>query len=115
MLYINDSEKMHIRIFEVQPDGTLANGRVFAELKEPGKNGAPDGMKVDEHGNVYCTGPGGVWIFSPDGKLIGKIPTPEVAANIAFGEADRKMLFITAQTGLYRIRLKVAGASLPAR
>jgi len=110
LLYINDSEKMHIRVFDVQTDGTIANGRVFAELKEPGKPGAPDGMKVDGRGDVYCTGPGGIWIFSPDGKLIGKIPTPEVAANIAFGEEDRKTLYITAQTGLYLIKLKVAGA-----
>ena len=94
----------------MQPDGSLANGRVFAILKEQGKEGAPDGIKVDERGNLISTGPGGIWIFSPDGKLLGKIATPEVPANLAFGDEDRKTLYITARTGLYRIRLNIAGA-----
>lgn len=108
-LYVNDTDRGHIRVFDMQPDGTVANGRVFAELKMPGKAGAPDGMKVDVKGNVYCTGPEGVWIFTPAGKLLGKIIPAEVPANIGWGDKENKTLYMTAQTGLYRIRLKIAG------
>ncbi len=108
-LYVNDSQEGHIRAFDVQPDGALANGRVFAELEEPEKEGVPDGMKVDVQGNVFCTGPGGIWIFSPDGELLGKIDTPEAPANLAWGDADMKTLYITARTGLYRVRVKTGG------
>ncbi|MBN1139569.1 MAG: SMP-30/gluconolactonase/LRE family protein [Anaerolineae bacterium] len=109
-LYVDDSQRMHIRAFDVQADGSLANGRVFAELKEAGKDGVPDGMKVDVQGNVFCTGPGGVWVFSPQGVLLGKIEPPEVPANLAWGDADGKTLYITARTGLYRVRVKTGGA-----
>ena len=116
-LYVNDSEKGHIRVFDVKPDGTLESGQVFAELKDPGKKGVPDGMKVDEEGNVYSTGPGGVWVFSSSGKELGKIEVPEVATNLAWGDSlrdssgsrDYKMLYITASNSLYRIRLKIPG------
>ncbi len=108
-LYVNDSEKGHIRVFNVKPDGTLENGRIFAELKDSSKKGVPDGMKVDEEGNVYSTGPGGVWVFSPSGNLLGKIEVPEVAANMAWGDRDYKTLYITASNSLYRIRLKIPG------
>ena len=108
-LYVNDSQEGHIRVFDVQADGTLTKGHVFAEMKEPAQRGVPDGMKVDTAGNVYCTGPGGVWVFTPDGALRGKIAMPEVSANVGFGGRDYKTLFITASTGLYRIRLKNAG------
>ena len=108
-LYVNDSEKKHIRVFNVQPNGSLANGRVFAELKEPHQEGVPDGMKVDVQGNVYCSGPRGIWVFSPAGKLLGKIIVPEVVENLGWGDKDYKTLYITASTSLYRIRLNVAG------
>lgn len=108
-LYVDDSQDQLIRAFDVQPDGTLANGRLFAELKEPGKEGVPDGMKVDAQGNVFCTGPGGVWVFNPDGQLLGKIETPEVPANLAWGDQDFKTLYITARTGLYRVPVKTGG------
>jgi sugar lactone lactonase YvrE len=111
-LYVDDSAGMHIRAFDVRPDGTLANGRLFAELKEAGKEGVPDGMKVDVRGNVFCTGPGGIWIFSPGGELLGKIETPEVPANLAWGDADLKTLYITARTGLYRVRVQTGGKPL---
>ena len=71
--------------------------------------GGPDGMKVDQNGNIYCTGPGGFWIISPDGKHLGTVLTTELPANLAFGEADGKTLYLTARTGLYRIHLKIAG------
>jgi gluconolactonase len=110
-LYINDTARMHVRAFDVQPDGTIANGRVFTE--ESGEGGAPDGMKVDGQGNVYVTGPGGIWIFNPSGKHLGVIETPEPTANLAWGGDDWKTLFITASTSIYRLQCKVAGIPVP--
>ncbi|MBE9169176.1 SMP-30/gluconolactonase/LRE family protein [Pleurocapsales cyanobacterium LEGE 06147] len=108
-LYINDSEAGHIRVFDVQADGTLSNGRIFAKLKDPNKEGVPDGMKVDIEGNVYSTGPGGISVFSPDGELLALIKVSEVPANLAWGDRDYQTLYITARTGLYRIRLSIPG------
>jgi sugar lactone lactonase YvrE len=108
-LYVNDSEKGHIRVFDVNPDGMLANGKVFAKLKPPSEEGAADGMKVDIKGNVYSTGSGGVWIFSPNGELLGIIKTPEPPANLAWGDSDYQTLYITARHSLYRVRLKIEG------
>jgi sugar lactone lactonase YvrE len=109
-LLIDDTVRGHIRIFDVADDGSLSNGRVFAELKgAPGERGAPDGMKVDTEGNVYCTGPAGVWVFDPNGRFLGRIVTPEVPANLAWGDPDWRTLYITARTSLYRIRLAVPG------
>lgn len=108
-LYVNDSEKSHIRVFDVKPDGTLGMGRIFAELKDASKNGVPDGMKVDSQGNLYSTGAGGVWIFSPDGNLLSRIEVPENTTNLAWGDADYQTLYITASKSLYRIRLKIPG------
>jgi len=108
-LYINDSEAGHVRVFDVQPDGTLANGRIFAEQKDENMPGVPDGMKVDVEGNVYSTGPGGVWVFSPSGNLLGIIKVPEVPANLAWGDRDYKTLYLTARNSLYRVPLKIAG------
>ena len=108
-LYVSDSETGHIRVFQVNSDGTLTNGQVFAQLRGPSNSGVPDGMKVDVQGNVYCSGPQGVWIFSPTGQRLGKIIVPEVVTNLAWGDSDYKTLYITATTSLYRIRLKVAG------
>ena len=108
-LYVNDSEKGHIRVFNVQPDGTLDSGKLFAELKPPSEEGAADGMKVDIKGNVYSTGPGGVWVFSPNGELLGIIETPEAPANLAWGDRDYQTLYITARNSLYRIRLQIPG------
>ncbi len=108
-LYVNNSEAGYIAVFDVKPDGNVTNERLFAELKDASKGGVPDGLKVDVEGNVYSTGPGGVWIFSRDGKLLGKISVPETATNLAWGESDRKTLYITASKSLYRIRLKIAG------
>lgn len=109
-LLIDDTVRGHIRVFDVAGDGSLSNGRVFAELKgAPGERGAPDGMKVDSEGNVYCTGPAGVWVFDPNGRFLGRIVTPEVPANLAWGDPDWRTLYITARTSLYRIRLAVPG------
>jgi sugar lactone lactonase YvrE len=108
-LYVNDSEKGHIRVFDVRSDGILANGRVFAKLKSPNEGGAADGMKVDIKGNIYSTASGGVWIFSPNGELLGIIKTPEHPANLAWGDKDYQTLYITARHSLYRVRLKIPG------
>ncbi len=111
ILYIDDTERMHVRVFDVQSDGTIANGRIFAE--EEGEGSAPDGMKVDVHGNVYLTGPGGIWIFDPSGEHLGILQTPERAANLGWGGDDWSTLFITASTSLYSIQCKVSGIPVP--
>lgn len=108
-LYVNDSQEGHIRVFDIKVDGTKENGTLFAELLPPSKTGTADGMEVDIKGNVYSTGAGGIWVFSPDGKLLGIIETPEPPANLAWGDADYQTLYITAYSSLYRIRLKVSG------
>lgn len=108
ILYIDDSPRRHVRAFDVRPDGTLANSRILADMDHP-QPGSPDGMKIDEEGHLYVTGATGVWVFEPNGELLGVVVTPERPANCAWGDADRKSLYITAQTSLYRVRVKVAG------
>lgn len=110
-LYIDDTMRKHIRAFDVSPDGGLSNGRIFAELKaeEPG---APDGMKVDCNGNVYCTGPGGIWILDPAKNCLGRILMPEIPANLAWGDSDWKTLYITARPSIYKIRLNIPGIAV---
>ena len=108
-LYVADSTKRLIMRFEVKPDDTIANGQVFIDMTPDKAPGNPDGMKVDKDGNVYSSGPGGVWIISPGGKHLGTIVAPESPTNLAFGDADGKTLYLTARTGLYRIRLNKRG------
>ncbi len=110
VLYVNDTERMHIRRFVVREDGSLAGGQVFFVQDGDPALGCPDGMKLDELGNIWVCGPGGVWVVDAQGEKLGTIAVPELAANLAFGGADRRSLFITATTGLYRIRTLVAGA-----
>jgi gluconolactonase len=107
-LYVDDTLRSQIRAFDVRPDGTLANGRLFAPLTSRGSWGA-DGMKVDVEGNVYCTGPGAIEVFDPLGKPLGRIICPEYADNLGWGDADGKGLFVTAQRSLYHIRLNIQG------
>ena len=111
VLYVANSDpsrKIWMR-FDVTADGGLANGQVFYDVTAQSETGLPDGLKVDQQGNLYCTGPGGVWIFAPDGRHLGTIKPPEVPANCHWGDADGKTLYMTARTGLYRIKLGVAG------
>jgi gluconolactonase len=96
-------------VYEVNADGTLGAGKKFLDLSQDRGEAVPDGMKVDSAGNVYATGPGGVLIISPRGKHLGTIEVPEIPANCAWGEADGKTLYITARTGVYRIKLNVPG------
>jgi gluconolactonase len=110
-LFVNDTARQHIRVFDVKGDGALAGGTVWAETIGEGK-GAPDGMKIDSAGNVYCCGPGGIHVFSPDAVCLGVIHVPEYAANFAWGDADYRSLYITASTSVYRIRVATPG--LPA-
>jgi len=107
-LFVNDTERGHIRVFDVTETGTLTGGGVFAKTEGEGA-GAPDGMKIDSRGNVYCCGPGGIHVFDPAGISLGVIRVPEVAANFTFGGDDYRDLFITASTSLYRTRVTVPG------
>ncbi len=110
-LYVANSDpqrKIWMR-FEVRPDGTLGASTVFYDATADTAPGLPDGLKVDRKGNVYATGPGGVWIFSPQGKHLGTIEPPEVPANCAWGDPDAKTLYMTARTSVYRIRLNIPG------
>lgn len=113
-LYVDDTRRNHIRAFSVDAAGSLRDGRVFAELRADERGGA-DGMKVDAAGRVWCTGPGGVWVFAPDGAYLGRIRPPEVPANVAFGDADWSTLYLTAQTSLYRLRLRAPGLPVGVR
>ncbi|MCH7977622.1 MAG: SMP-30/gluconolactonase/LRE family protein [Acidobacteria bacterium] len=108
-LYVAGLRTRTIMRFDVQPDDTLANGRVFVDMSPDKAIGNPDGMKVDQQGNVYCSGAGGIWVISPQGKHLGTLVFPERSANMVFGDADGKSLYVTARAGLYRIRLKIPG------
>jgi len=107
-LFINDTDRGHIRAFDVRPDGTLAHGRVWATLVGEGI-GVADGMKVDQQGNLYCAGPGGVHLFNVEADCLGVIRMPEHTTNLAWGDDDLHSLYITATTSLYRLRIKVPG------
>jgi len=97
-------------MFDVAPDGSLINGRVFAGgIKDDQLAGLPDGMKADEHGNVYVTAPGGVWVYSFHGELLGKIGCPEMVANLHWGGPDWSTLYLCATTSLYSVRTKTRG------
>jgi gluconolactonase len=109
-LYVADSGKPHnIRAFDVKPDGTLAGGDVLCVLD----SGSPDGIRCDEHGNIWSSAGDGVHVFAPGGTLLGKIKVPETPANLGFGGADGKTLFMTARTSLYAISTNVRGAMRP--
>jgi len=124
ILYVNDSWRRHIRAFDVLPNMrngmlNLATDRVFCELKGE-RPGSPDGMKVDVEGNVYCTGPGGIWIMDPSGKHLGIILTGEASkvgapTNIGWGGEDWKTLFFTTYHTLGCTRLKIPGIPVPKR
>jgi gluconolactonase len=111
-LYIDDSERRHIRVFNVNDDGSLSGGTVFHDMNIA-TPGAPDGMKVDIEGRIYCTGAGGVWVFDPDGNHLGTIVTPEKPSNCAWGGMDSRTLYITACSSVYAIRAQTPGIRLP--
>src|SRR5262245_20210679 len=113
-LYIDDSARRHIRAFRVAPDGTLGDGRLFAEMHS-NETGSPDGMKVDSDGRVWCTGPEGVWVFDPAGTRLGIIGIPEKPSNCCWGDSDRRTLFVTARSSVYRLRARVPGVDILSR
>src|ERR1043166_4509324 len=108
-LYANGSRDKFVKRYDVQPDGTLTNGMMFIDISKDTTPGITDGMRVDSKGNLYETAAGGVWIISPEGKHLGTILTPELAANVEFGDAERKTLYIAARTSIYKIRLNTPG------
>ncbi|OGK85239.1 MAG: gluconolactonase [Candidatus Rokubacteria bacterium GWC2_70_16] len=110
-LFVNDTARQHIRVFDVRADGAISGGRVWAETVGEGP-GAPDGMKLDSAGHVYCCGPGGIHVFTPEARCLGVIHVPEYTANMAWGDADYRSLYVTASTSVYRLRVLVPG--LPA-
>jgi len=107
--YVDDDESRDIRVYDVAPDGTLGNGRVFG--KEPGGkgDGVPDGIKVDKSGNLFVTGPKGIWVWDPQGNHLGTIVMPEQPANLTWGDKDYRTLYITATTSVYRLETKAQG------
>jgi gluconolactonase len=110
-LYVDNWDLEHkvLMRYDVNPDGTIANGKVFHDFTRNREPVALDGIKVDVQGNVYVSAPGGLWILSPAGKALGRIVPPEHDANFTFGDADGKSLYLTASTGLYRVRVNVPG------
>ncbi len=106
-LYVDDTDRRDIRVFDFDPSGSVSNGRLFGD--EKGKGGVPDGMKVDQKGNLFVVGPQGIWIWDPQGRHLGTIVVPEQPANLAWGDRDYKTLYITASTSVYRIRMKTRG------
>jgi len=108
-LYVDDDEHRNIRVYDVSPDMSLSNGRVFGE--EPGGkgDGVPDGIKVDQSGVLFVTGPKGIWVWDPSGNHLGTIVLPEQPANLAWGDKDYNALYITATTSVYRLETKTKG------
>jgi gluconolactonase len=110
LLYVDDSEKKNIRAYDVAPDGTLSNGRIFGEEPPSGKHeGVPDGMRVDKDGNLFVTGPKGIWVWDAKGNHLGTIIMPEQPANLNWGDKDYRTLYITATTSVYRLETKTQG------
>lgn len=130
LLYVDDSSRGQIKVLDVRPDGSLGNPRLFFGGIGPGiepgdehdlearhrklhNSGAVDGMKCDEHGNVWVTGPGGVWIISPEGEHLGVLRAPEVVGNLTWGDADLRSLFLMTSTTVHVVRTQVRPARLP--
>jgi gluconolactonase len=107
--YVDDSDQRNIRVYDVAGDGSLTHGRVFGE--EPGgkHDGVPDGIKVDKTGNLFVTGPKGIWAWDPEGNHLGTIVMPEQPANLTWGDKDYRTLYITATTSVYKLRVKTEG------
>ena len=107
--YVDDSEQRNIRVYDVASDGTLSKGRIFGEETGAKHDGVPDGIKVDKRGNLFVTGPKGIWIWDADGNHLGTIAMPEQPANLTWGDKDYRTLYITATTSVYRLEMKTEG------
>jgi gluconolactonase len=107
--YVDDSAEKNIRVYDVQTDGTLTNGRIFGDEKGNKGEGVPDGMRVDRKGNIFVTGPKGIWVWDPQGHHIGTIAMPEQPANLTWGGPHYDTLYITATHGVYKLHTKTKG------
>ena len=107
--YVDDSAERNIRVYDASADGSVSNGHIFGE--EPGgkNDGVPDGVKVDKNGNLFVTGPGGIWVWDAKGNHLGTIVTPEQPANLTWGDKEYRTLYITATTSVYRLTTKTQG------
>lgn len=113
-LYVaNTRSSKYIHAIKLDAAGNMTGRSIFADMNEGAEPGIPDGLKVDSIGRVYCTGPGGIWVFTPDGKRVGIIKFPEQSVNFAFGGADMRTLFCCAHTSVYTLRVKVPGNPHP--
>ncbi len=110
LLYIDDTNRQLVEAFGVGRDGSLERGRILAKLETSAGKGGADGMKVDARGNLYVTGPGGIWVLTPAGEALGLLRMPETPANLCWGGPGLKTLFITATTSLYSLEMNAAGA-----
>jgi len=110
LLYVNDSRQFLIRVYDVKPDGTVGRGRLFHQYTST-VGGVPDGMKVDMEGNVYSTGPGGIYIHDKDGKVLARLKVPGHATNFGWGDEDWRSLFVTTLGAVYRVRLNIPGVA----
>ncbi|QNI36642.1 SMP-30/gluconolactonase/LRE family protein [Edaphobacter albus] len=108
-LFVDDTERKEIWRYTFHKEGTVSDGVLFAEEKSTDAPGVPDGMKFDRKGNLYVTGPGGIWVWSPEGKRLGRILLPTTAANLTWGGEDRSTMWITAGPKVYTLKMKVAG------
>jgi gluconolactonase len=110
-LYVGnwDPANKTVMRYEVNPDATLSNGKVFFDMTSAPGEDAIDGIKLDQQGNLYVSGPGGLWIISSAGKHLGTIVAPKHPHNLAWGGDDGKTLYMTAQGALYRMPLNVPG------
>ena len=114
-MYVNDSPRAEVKVFDVADDGSLVNGRVLLTDIGGGtiEEGSVDGMECDEFGNVWVTGPGGVWVLNPEGERIGVIATPEVCGSLCWGGPDMHTLFLTTSTTVHTIPTLCTSAPLP--
>ena len=110
-MFVNDTDLQHIRRFNLTPGGGLTDGSVWVDLygDEPG---VADGMKFDSRGYLYCSGPGGVQVYDSEANLVGRLLTPEIAANFTWGDEDLCSLYFAATTSLYRLPVKIPGIAL---
>ena len=114
ILYVaNTRSSKYIHALDLDAAGKMVRRRIFADMNEGELPGVPDGLKVDVQGRVYCTGPGGIWVFTPEGKRVGIIKFPEQSVNFAFGGPDMRTLFCCAHTSVYTLRVKVPGQPHP--
>lgn len=113
-LYVANTRTLkYLQVLDLDDAGEVESRRLFADMSQDDTPGVPDGVKVDSLGRVFCTGPGGIWVFAPDGALLGKIRCPETPVNFCFGGADRCLLFVCAHSSVYLLRLVHPGLAHP--